>query len=486
MKHALRLLLVVVGILSLAPAVSRADLAGDIQAVLRDKLLAKGSVGVVVVELSSDPGADRVLFQHNPTRPFIPASNMKVVTTSAALDLLGSDFRFQTLLVRHDQDLIIVGDGDPTFGDAEMLKKVGWGTTTVFQNWAEQLKKAGLTSVRNVIVDDSVFDQTFVHPRWPADQEQARYVAQVAGLSLNANCVDFYIRPTTPGQPVGYRLDPPTQYIKVQNTCMSGGASAVWLTRQRGSNEMILRGTCPISSQAPVSITVHDPAMYAATVFSETLAAAGIKLTGSVSRDRTVRGKLVQKDAGYSVLAIHETPLPQVLARANKDSMNLYAESLCKRIGFAATGKSGSWTEGSAATAAFLKKVGAGPEEFQLDDGCGLSRDNRVSANTLMRVLQHNFHGNQRDVFLASLAAGGVDGTLDSRFQEPQLRGRVMAKTGYIATVSALSGYLKVSDDRWYAFSILMNDLPRGTNSKAKSLQEAIVKAVFNEAKRAR
>jgi D-alanyl-D-alanine carboxypeptidase/D-alanyl-D-alanine-endopeptidase (penicillin-binding protein 4) len=486
MKNAWRLLLVVAGIICLLSRPSRADLESDIQAVLRDKLLEKGSVGVVVVELGAEAGGDRILYTHNASRPFMPASNMKVVTTSTALDLLGADFRFRTLLVRHDQDLILVGDGDPTFGDVEMLKKAGWGTTTVFQNWAEQLKKAGVSSIGNVKVDDSVFDLMFVHPHWPTDQEQARYVAQVAGVALNANCVDFYIHPTAAGRAVGYRLDPPTQYIKVQNTCLSGGENAVWLTRQLGTNDIVLRGTCPAASQAPVSITVHDPALFAATVLSETLGAVGIKAGGAVLRDRSVRMKLAKKEAGYTVLAVHETPLVQVLARANKDSMNLYAESLCKRSGFAASGQSGSWADGTAAAAAFLKKTGVGAAEFQLDDGCGLSRENRVSVNTLMHVLQHNFHGRNREVFLNSLAVGGVDGTLDGRFHEPQFRGRVMAKTGYIATVSALSGYLKVGEDRWYAFSILMNDLSRGSNSKAKALQEAIVKAVFNDAKRSR
>jgi D-alanyl-D-alanine carboxypeptidase/D-alanyl-D-alanine-endopeptidase (penicillin-binding protein 4) len=95
-------------------------------------------------------------------------------------------------------------------------------------------------------------------------------------------------------------------------------------------------------------------------------------------------------------------------------------------------------------------------------------------------VLQYNFAGNNRDLFLSTLAVAGVDGTLDDRFKGPAvgLRGRVYAKTGFISGVSALSGYLKARDDTWYVFSILMNGMPRFTNTRAKELQEQIVLAI--------
>jgi len=475
MKHLLRFLVVAV---LFCGSLSRADLAGDIRAALADKLLQKAQVGVQVVELGERPEAARTIFAHQADLPLIPASNQKLLTTAAALEILGEKFTFRTLLVQHGRDLVLIGDGDPTFGDAEMLRKAGWGVTTVFDNWAAQLTRQQVRTVANVLVDDSVFDEVLVHPNWPADQLHKRYVAQVAGMNLNANCVDFFLQVRGAGEPVLFRMEPQTDYVRVQNSCMSGGNDAVWLSRQPGGNSVMLRGTTPTGNKEPVSVTVHDPAMFAATVLAERLAAAGIQVTGTAARDRTVRQKVLQGEKGFSVVAVHETPIAVVLARTNKDSMNLYAEALLKRMGFAASGRSGSWESGAAAVGGVLKRLGVDAGQARIDDGCGLSRQNAVSALALCSVLSHCFHSAGREAMMASLAVAGQDGTLDKRFEGSDLRGRVLAKSGYIRQVSALSGYLRARNGSWYAFSILMNNVPEGSNWRMKAIQEQIVAAI--------
>ena len=477
MKHALRIPLVLIcSLLPVGPAL--AGLESDIHAILQDKLLDKAAVGVMVVQLSPTGAQDRLLFQTRPELPLAPASNMKVITSSAILDALGPEFRFRTLLVKHGDDLVLVGDGDPTFGDAELLKKSNWTTTTVFQNWAEQLKKAGLSSFNRLLVDDSVFDAVLFHPRWDPNQGHSRFSAEVAGMTLNAGGVDLAVHASAAGRLASYTMNPPTRYLPVQNTCVGGTASNVILDRLKGTNSLILKGSCPAGREVSVSITVHDPALYAGTVLAETLASHGITI-GAVARDRTVREKVMQhrSDEGFVVLAVHETPLLAAMTHANKESINPYAEAMCKRLGAAVSGASGSWENGPAAAGVFLKKTGASEADFHLDDGSGLSHENRISARTMMGVLRYDFHGPNREAFIATLAVGGKDGTLDERFKN-DLRGRVMAKTGYIVGVSALSGYLKGKDEQWYAFCILMNGIPKGANSRAKQLQEAIVKVV--------
>jgi D-alanyl-D-alanine carboxypeptidase/D-alanyl-D-alanine-endopeptidase (penicillin-binding protein 4) len=455
----------------------RADLGSEVRSILSDRFLARASVGVEIVRLGPESEGDRILVRSNSDAPLTPASNMKLVTTSAALDLLGAGFHFRTVLAKRGEDLVLIGDGDPSFGDAELLKKVGWKSTTVFENWAAELKKAGLTRFRDVVVDDSVFDEVLVHPNWPPDQEQSRYVAQVAGMALNANCIDFYV---TPGPRLAvYRTDPPTSYVKVQNTCAVGAESAIWLSRLLGTNNLTLRGTCAGRMEGPISVTMHDPAMYAATVLAETLAAGGIELSGQVRRNRSIRSELMKAptDGQVKVLAVHETPLDVVIRRANKDSMNLYAESLCKRMG-AVGGSTGSWNSGTQASGEFLKRLGIEEGQFRLDDGCGLSKQNAISAHAVTTVLRHNFHSSNRQLFLSTLAIGGEDGTLANRFKRNGMKARVLAKTGYISTVSALSGYVRDAEDQWFAFSILMSNLPPGSNTKAKAIQDLIVKAI--------
>jgi D-alanyl-D-alanine carboxypeptidase/D-alanyl-D-alanine-endopeptidase (penicillin-binding protein 4) len=248
-----------------------------------------------------------------------------------------------------------------------------------------------------------------------------------------------------------------------------------------GTNTVELKGQANTSNVVAVSVSIHDPAMYAATVFAEVLQRNGIEVTGSPQRDRTIRATLDAKGSpttqpALNVLAIHETPIAAVLHRANKDSMNVYAEAMCKRLGAEVSGQSGSWENGTAAMAAFVKSCGVSDNEFSFDDGCGLSKQNGISANAIAHVLAHDFAGRNRDVFLESLSIAGVDGTLDNRFKDSDLRGRVMGKSGFINGVSALSGFVHAKDDRWYAFSVLMNGV--GDVATCKQLQERIVKAI--------
>src|SRR5688572_21293294 len=452
-----------------APAAARADLESDIRAILRDSAPKKAEIGVQIVQRGDTADAAKVAFRHNSDIPLIPASSLKAVTTASALAHLGTDFKFRTLLLKRNNDLILIGDGDPTLGDAEMLRKlaVGWDVTTVFKNWGEALAKHGLTKFDRLLVDDSVFDQEFFHPNWPIDQAHRRYEHQVGGLNLNANCVDFYLRYTSPGDFVTYTTNPPTKYVTIQNTCTSGRENAIWLSRHTGANSIVLKGTTPGSTgeNNPLSATIHDPAMFTATVMAETLASTGVKLASPPAPDRTIRAALAKvklgEDPAWTVLAVHETPLETVLARANKDSVNLYAEALCKRLGASTTGEQGgSWKSGNAATAAWLAKIGVEASEFHLDDGCGLSKENTTSANAICRVLAHAHAAKTRDLFVSTLSIAGKDGTLENRFGHRtmlDLRGRVFGKSGYVNGVSTLSGYVKAKDQQWYAFSILLN-----------------------------
>lgn len=467
------------GLLVLAlAAIARADLRGDIENILQDKSLQKSSVGIEVDRLGRSDLETKLVYEHEGRRPMTPASNLKLTTTSAALDRLGADFKFRTVLLLHDGDLVLIGDGDPSFGDADYLRRVNWKPTTVYENWANRLKSLNVTSVGNVIVDDSIFDEDFLHPHWPGNQIDHRYVAEVGGLNFNANCVDFVIQPTSPGARVEFSLEPSTRYATVDNLCTTG-QNEVQLGRKPGTNDIVLKGQAPHGNPSIQSVTIHDPPAYGATVLAETLESLGIKVNGTVKRDRTMRQQRTKGPAGeWTLVAVHETPLAVALARANKDSVNLYAESLCKRLGHEVSGQSGSWENGTAAVGAFLKKAGVADAEFKLDDGSGLSKQNAVSPHALVRVLAHDFYGKNRDTFVNSLSIAGVDGTLDDRFRGSDLRRRVVGKSGFVEGVSCLTGLLKAKDGEWYAFSIMMNGVPHGGTSIAKALQEKIVKAI--------
>lgn len=468
-----------------APCVARADLRSDVDALLGDGLLRRAAVAVEIIRLGAAAGDDAALYRRNARVPLIPASNLKLVTTAAALRKMGPTFKFRTSLLVGDADLALVGAGDPSFGDAEFLREVGWDVTTVYESWADELTRRKITRVRDVVVDDGVFDEVFLHPNWPEDQLHKRYAAEVGGFNLNANVLEFGVRPTALGRVATYVTRPDTLYAAVRNTCVTGDDNAIWLSRELGTNQIILRGEARArAAQVNAAVTIHDPPLYAATVFAEVLRRRGVAVTGAVRRDRTLRASRRAGEAAgtarWRVLAIHETPITIVLERANKDSINVYAESLCKRLGFETTGSSGSWANGTAAMGAFLRSIGVSEHEFKIDDGCGLSKHNGISAAALTRVLAYNFHGPDAALFRETLAVAGVDGTLRDRFRGADLKGRVFAKSGFVNNVRALSGYLHARDGRWYAFSILMNRVPE--SPKIKALQEKIVTAIDTHA----
>jgi D-alanyl-D-alanine carboxypeptidase/D-alanyl-D-alanine-endopeptidase (penicillin-binding protein 4) len=182
-------------------------------------------------------------------------------------------------------------------------------------------------------------------------------------------------------------------------------------------------------------------------------------------------------EQSWRTLAVHETPLTQVMSRANKDSMNLYAECLCKRLGAEVSGQSGSWENGTRAVGDFLTRIGVPTDQFHLDDGCGLSKGNLISASAMALVLQHNYFSPNSKRFIDTLSIAGIDGTLSDRFGGTKLRGRVFGKTGTVNGVSCLSGYLNAQDGHWYAFAILMNKSYAGVG---KPTQEKIVAAIDN------
>jgi serine-type D-Ala-D-Ala carboxypeptidase/endopeptidase (penicillin-binding protein 4) len=453
---------------------ARADLTADVERILRQPALAKAKAGVKIVRLGQQPQQDQTLVALRAEQVFIPASNLKIITTAMALDVLGPEFRFRTqLLINASGDLCLQGDGDPTLGDSSYLEKTGWKTTTVFEHWAEALKKAGVTQVRDVVVDDSIFEATMLQPNWPTNQLHRHYVPQVAGVNFNANCLDVYVTVNAGG--ATYRIDPATAYVKVENSVRVGEGHALDLSRVIGTNRVLLRGVVNGTNRVPFRVTVDDPALYAATVLGETLTRAGVRVSGQLKRDRTIRGQASVEGASWRAIAIHETPIAPVLAKTNKDSINLYAEALGKRAAAQATGEEGSWAGLGRVQAQFMQKLGAASDGLVFDDASGLSKVNAVSPDAFVAALRHVFHSDNRELYIKSMSIGGADGTLENRFKSNGLAGRVMAKSGSVSGVSTLGGYLQTQAGEWYAFSILMNEVQLRS---AQAAQDEIVKAI--------
>lgn len=427
--------------------------------------------GGCVIELPSG----KVVYERNSTTPLMPASNMKLIVIAAAIDQLGKSFQFQTTLAVSGRDLVIIGGGDPVLGDDRIAAARTQTITAVFHQWADKLTAAGIKRVPgDIVIDDSLFDQQFVHPNWPADQYETWYEAPVGGLNFNSNCVNVDVA-RGKGKPE-VSMSPANTAFRIENKAVMGGKQSIVVKREAKAD--VIRVTGEVARGASLGpISVRDPGLFAGSAFKTVLAARGIPVSGSVVR-RRIRQADGTLPAGCHVIAIQKTPLTDALARAGKDSLGMVAEALIKLLG--SHGKApGSWESGRAAVGAFLKKTGVPADQFKIDEGSGLSRDNRLTPVASARVLQYMFTAGNGSFELLrdSLAISGIDGTLDKRLRGPDTRGRIFAKTGYIKGVRTLAGYIQTTKGQWLAFAFFYN---QANTNKMKNAQDAACRALVS------
>jgi len=435
-----------------------------------------------------DMANGREVFSFNSGRPQKPASNMKLITTAAALDLLGPDFVYETVYGLKNGNLVIVAGGDPLLGDPKIAQQTGGTIFDIFKKLKAELRTHGITTIPgHIVIDDSIFDDERFHPSWPIDQANRWFAAQVSGLNFNDNCVDIVFSPSHSGAPARFQLTPDTDYLKITNKCrtVSKGKTAVGATRQHNTNKVTLIGKCRTAITKPIYVAVDQPTAYHGYVLAEYLLTQGIKINsdGKLLIEQ-VRGPDNTLPDDLQILLTHRTPIDIVLDQCNQRSLNLAAECLLKTTGayYQAAqqpgGKinNGSWKTGRAAVEAFLKKIGIDSAQYKIDDGSGLSHNNRISAKCFTKVLRFMFNHKAAKMYRDSLADSDR-GTLKKkrRFSNPKYKGRVLAKTGYINSVNTLSGYCKTKSGRWLAFSILTNK-PAASNS----IIDKIVKEVID------
>ncbi|RMH27856.1 MAG: D-alanyl-D-alanine carboxypeptidase/D-alanyl-D-alanine-endopeptidase [Planctomycetota bacterium] len=459
-----------------APVAVGQSLDTQIEVLLAHTPLGEARVGVSVIDVQTGD----TLAAIRDGEAFIPASNMKLLTTGAALLVLGESFEFRTTLERAGGTLALRGSGDPALADPALLEEMGLGVEDLLGRWVDAVRRSG-GPVDEVVVDASVFDDRFVHPSWPADQLNRWYAAEVAGLNFYTNVVSFYLARDQPGQPPRVTLEPSAPWLRVRNRArtVDRGQNTVWVARPATSNEMTVFGALRHTLAEPIPVAVHDPPMVAGRLLADRLARAGL----GEPAVRVVRAGDAPPAPGETI-AVVRSPISTVLRRCNVDSQNLYAEALLKRLGREVTGRAGAFETGAAVVRMTIEET-LGPADAAatvIADGSGLSRDNRVTpgamARWLARLAQDERAG---DAFIESLPIAGDEGTLASRFRGMDLAGVVRAKSGYISRVSCLSGYVLDADTgRAVVFSVLVNDIPqhRVPISRVKALQESIVQVI--------
>jgi D-alanyl-D-alanine carboxypeptidase/D-alanyl-D-alanine-endopeptidase (penicillin-binding protein 4) len=460
-----------------APAVPQGRTFEERLASLVNSPVARNSTASIqVVHVQSG----RVVAERNPDLAIAPASNMKLFTTAAALDLLSSEFEFKTTMAMRGAvdnagtltgDVKITGGGDPTIGGRFHDGRA----TAVLDEFASDLKRAGVQTISgDLIFEYGYFDTEYVHPTWPRDQLVNWYEAPVASLSMQEGTVLVRVLPGRPGQRAIVQLEPPNRYVTVQNTAVTSGGRGVFITRRLGTNEIIVRGGVPPRSGATeVYVAIENPVHYFASVTRDTFERNGIRLNGEVKLVDTAAG------ADWRMVSQHRTPLPVVSYVINKVSQNHYAEQLLKTLG-AEKRQQGSFASGATVVDEWLHtKVGVPQGEFSMVDGSGMSRFNRASASAFTDLLRYMWSTPHRRDFVSSMPySGEPDSRLRRRLNQPPYARQVYAKTGYISGVIGLSGYVHAQSGQIYAFSFLFNRYPSGVWG-VYNLQDEMLKEII-------
>lgn len=437
--------------------------------------------GVLVVSL--DRGD--TLYSHNADLPLVPASNAKLFSTAAALEFLGREFRFSTLLLSDgpvaggvlEGDLILYGMGDPAIS-----RRLLDNPSQVLRQMADSLLAAGVRVVRgDLIGDGSYFDDEWIGPGWQPHDLDHWYGAPVGALSFAENVISLSFRPSSAGRPATVRTTPATLGLALENRVVTrtSGASRVSIERRDGrlvATGQVRAGSGGITRAVPVV----DPANLAAAVLNAVLRERGIEVHGEVrsiyapTLSRVGNAPGAERAASPPrVLATHLSPPLDSLARVtNRVSHNLFAEALLKSVGRIARGE-GSYRAGSAAVRAFLTEaLGQEPVGMDQIDGSGLSRNNLLTARTTIGLLAYMAGSATSESYFASLPPAGEPDGLRLRMRGTPAAGNLRAKTGTVRQVSALSGYVTTADGERLVFSVLANGVP--STARAKQTEDQI------------
>ncbi len=475
----------VISALALGAGAALADIQRDVERAIEHAAISQAQVGVSIVDVSSG----RVLVRIGAGTPMIPASNMKLLTTGAALDVLGDDFAFRTEFSLAGDRLVVVGSGDPAFGDPAILSLSDPPRSPdgLLDAIAQAIKEGGAGSLSEIVIDDRVFDRQTIHDAWPRDQLDRHYCAAVSGFTFHRNVIDFFPRPAgRAGDQPTFSIEPDMPWItrEVVNRAktIATGSNRWGVRRHMSENQFTLFGDVRRRSELPVREAVHRPASFWGELLAARLESAGVSV-GEGDRSGRDASRLVERDEVFGELrplVVVSTPIRDIVRLCNADSVNLFAEALLKRMGHEVAKASGSWENGAAVVRMVLAER-LGPSAASstiISDGSGMSRLNRVSARTFTAWLGELWNDPElREVFVMSLPTVG-EGTLDDRFQGTSLDNEVRAKSGFLNHVYTLSGYvIDRKSDRAVAFSILLNDVPMGRGWQAKRLHEQIVRA---------
>lgn len=447
------------------------QLAGDLASIL-DRASRDGAWGVAVVSLQSG----ETLFSRNADRQLLPASTMKLFTSSVALERFGPDYRFVTEVLREGAistdgtlrgNIVLRGAGDPSFS---RRFTDGASGETPMESIAHLVAQAGIKRVTgDVIGDASAFEDRMVPEGWRTRYLGAHYAARVSALSYNENLLTVRVKPA--GKDVSITFEPALSGIPiVNNVKLVAGRGARFGVKQT-ENGIEVRGSVGAAGRGgETQIVMEEPALLTSAAFHAALEAHGISVSGSV--------RLGKASAGAPrVTALPSATLGELVTTMNGESNNHFAELLFRNAARSA-GVVGSAENANVLLRRFLwEKAKVQPTDVYAADGSGLSTADRVTPRAMVQLLGYAARAPWHDVLEQSLPVAGRTETLRRRMKYTPAMGNLHAKTGTTNDVASLGGYVTSRDGEMLAFSFIYNGHNRW---RAKEAMDAMGATLAN------
>ena len=458
-----------------------------ISALAKDFSLKNASISFVVKDLDSSV----IISEYNPNLSLPSASTMKVVTTAAALDILGSYLKFETKIMYDGYidsnnvlqgNIYIKGGGDPTLGSKYFKEKYG----LFLSSWVGQIGKLGIDSIAGgVIGDASLFSDEYVASTWSWGDIGNYYGAGVSGLTIYDNTVEFQFSsgPSAHDSTFVDCFYPYTPDLIIDNKVKASDTKKDLAYIYGGPNNptRTVTGTIPKGQVGyMVKGSTHEPAYVTAFELESALWEYGISVGGNATTIRRMKSSGNYFESERKAIFITKSPtVGQIVYWTNLISNNLYAEHLLKHIGVKKYGD-GSVFSSTLAVTKYWSSKGIDMTGFYMNDGSGLSRSNAITASQLVEILAYmKLKSKYSKSFLSSLPVAGKTGTLRSIGKKTKIAGNLKAKSGTMTRIKSYAGYVKSASGRNLAFAIVINN-HNCTSFQIKKKLEIVMVALGN------
>ena len=440
-----------------------------------DPKLSTASVCIAV----SDNRTGEMLIKSVPQQSLAPASILKLITTATALEVFGSDYRFQTTLsasgmIKNDTlfgDLQIIGGGDPTLGSTYFPDN-----NHFMEDWINVIQNKNIKVVNgNLVLDATIYESQTIPNTWIWEDIGNYYGAGASGISVYDNQYEIHL---SSGKETGMitkieKVNPEIPGLELQNEVLSSDINSdqAYVFGSPMENRRVIRGTIPKNrSNFVIKGSVPDPAALLASEFRKKLTASGITIVGVTKFEKANIFNIPPL-----VLSVnYSPPLRDIIKVTNYESVNLFAEHLLKQLAFKSSGL-GATKDGCKFIVEFWKAKGLDMKGFFMNDGSGLSRFNAITAIQMVNILNYMKTKSAYSTdFYESLATVG-EGTLNvfrmENFPDQCLR----AKSGSMTRVRCFAGYLTTDSRRQLTYSIMLNNFSCSQTEATKRIEEVLV-----------